>query len=765
MHDLRSILPWLGGQRRLVPPAQMLWPGAEITAQVPSASRFSVPAALQLANTLLAMNRLLALEIHSSEGRLTHRLVVPWPLRREVRRVVLAGAPQAVLTMRQPLRPESQPFVLAFGNRAAYPWSPLPTLGSSRAADPLNHLLQALAAVDRGEQAIFQILFRPPLTDWPTIMRQVTTAKLAPSWVTLLFPRSWPAALLDYALSEPEPCVGDDLFRHCEGKRAGRLVEAAVTLGVWGSAETSLEIARGCTLALAAMPSPASTLGPLPMPEVACQAAVDRLVYLRMTDRISADRLVVLSPDELAALWHLPSEATVVEGIAWAVSSDLIAPSAAVAGTAAPFVILGAADRPDGCRPVLLPELDRGGPLLIIGKTGVGKSCFMENLAAQDIAAGRGVAVIDVHGDMTPRILPRIPEDRIPQTAVIDASHPEGAVALNPLALAGRVDVGFLVSLLIAVFSQYFGELRSVGRMEDTMRAVLWALMARPGLSLADVGRLFHDPAFRQRLANAVVNPIVKEYWLQEFARLSPAQQLEPSGVLLNKVRAFLTNDTLRRMLTAPGCLDFRQLLDQSGILVVRPVGLPAAESTLLVSLVLTLLFAAARSRSDLPAERRRSCYLYLDEAQTVTSSALPSILSEGRKFGLVCGGLALQYLDALSAGTRQALLGNAGTFVVFRCGPGDARLLQPVLSPLTATDLENLGRYRAVCKMQREGQTLPPFGLQPPDPLRSGTPQAVQAVMEASRRRYGVTEREQAQERQDGNHGVDAVEDVWEAA
>jgi hypothetical protein len=437
----------------------------------------------------------------------------------------------------------------------------------------------------------------------------------------------------------------------------------------------------------------------------------------------------------------------------------------AVAEEAGPYVILGRASRPEGRRPVVLPEGDRRSPLVMVGKTGMGKTSFMENLIYQDITAGRGVALFDVHGDMTMRLMSRIPPDRIEQVVIIDPSHAQSCVALNPLALADRLDPNVLVGELVGVFRQYFGELWSVGQMEDTWRVVLWALMSRPGLSLGDMGRLFHDVAFRQQLATAIVNPVVKEYWLQEFAQLSQAQQLERSRVLQNKVRAFLTNDSLRRILTAPSCLDLRRHLDNGGILFVRPVGLAEAEGNLLVGVVAALLFAAARSRADIPVERRRVCYLYLDEAQTLGSSSLPSILSQGRKSGLLCGGLALQYLEALEPAVRGAILGNAGTFVVFRCGPGDARLLQPALSPLTAADLENVDRYRAVCKMQRGGATLPPFGLEPPDPLALGTVERAAAVLAASRQRHGVTEQERPTEQQNGNNRDIARQDTWDTA
>jgi len=548
-------------------------------------------------------------------------------------------------------------------------------------------------------------------------------------------------------------------------------VEATMIMGLWMAPDRAMAIARTCVMALTGYATPMGALRLAPFRANAVPELVSSLSHHSFSIRpgeTSSPRLLVLTRRELAALWHLPTEATTVETILWAPSSSLMAPTQAVARPHGSFIILGAAMRPDGREPVILLEGDRKMPLLTIGRTGTGKTSLMENLIAQDLAAGRGVALFDVHGDMTLRLLGHVPPQRIAQAVVIDTSGPESVVALNPLALAQRADTGMIVGEMLAVFHQYFGELWSLGRMSDTMRAALWALASRPGLSLGDIGRLFHDPVFRQQLVPAITNPVVKEYWSQEYPRLSAAQQQERSGVLLNKVRAFLTNDVLRRMLTAPTCLDLRQHLDRGGILFVRPVGLPDAESTLLVGTILALLFTAARSRVDSPAAIRRPCYLYLDEAQTVTSPSLPTILSQGRKFGLLCGGLALQYLDALEPATRQALLGNAGTFISFRCGPGDARLLQAAFAPLDAADLENLDRYQAVCKMQRSGATLPPFGLELPDPIHPGSADRAAAVLQASSRRYGLPqEAAQAAQEEHGNadNGQNRRGDgAWEA-
>lgn len=715
---------------------EIIWPAAVLTVQVPQRTPYSPATMLQLVATLLGLKCLMALEIQSEAGHIRHRVVVPAPLAAAARAAVLATVPNAVITVTEPAPPAGHALTASVASATGHSWSPLLTVASARAPDPLSPLLHTLSALGHGQACTFQILVRP-------------AAHLTPP---------------GEAQSEGPH------HRLLQEKLLGPHAEALITVGVHAPPHQALSALRSMDMALAAFTTPLNRLCVLPSRAVSVSDRQAALTQYRFAPGQGgqAPRHVILTPAELAALWHLPSEATTADTIVWAPVGSVMAAPQTVAPPRGLYVILGSTTRPDGQRPVALPLADRTTPLLTIGMTGMGKTSFIENLIDQDLQTGRGVAVIDIHGDMTPHLLGHVPVDRVAQTVVIDTIQPEQAVALNPLALGDRIDPNMLVGELISVFRTYFGELWSIGRMEDTTRNVLWALASRPGLSLADMGRLFSDAVFRQQVGSGITNPVVRAYWLNEFPQLSPAQQQERSGVLLNKVRAFLTNDTLRLMLTASACLDLRRHMDGGGILFVRPVGLPEAERTLLSGLVTGLLFAAARSRADTPAAVRRPCYLYLDEAQTLTSSSLPAILAQGRKFGLLCGGLALQYLDALEPATRQSLMGNAGTFVVFRCGPADARLLAPVLAPLEAADLENLDRYQAVCKMQRHGRTMPPFNLTLPDPLQASSPAAIAAVLAASHARYGTREQadnhaeqagqQPAQRGQPGDGG-------WEAA
>ncbi|MBM4466747.1 MAG: hypothetical protein FJ014_14550, partial [Chloroflexi bacterium] len=420
----RAIVPFTAVSRRVAPPQDIIWPAAQLAIRVPRGMPFSPAGALQLVSTLLGLRHVLALEIHSGEGRISYRLVVPWSAGQAARAAVLAVAPQAEIEVSQPSVRQGRPMALPLGSRSGLPWAPLPGLGNARGPDPLNPLLQSLAGLQRREEAVLQILIRPPSLDWSAAIHQAITVKSIP-WGDLVDWRRWPLAPLNYALAEPQPRFDAQIDRLCQEKLNERLVEAVITLGIWSSAERARLIARTCAMALNSFATPLTSLGLLPQ---GCASPSELLASLLAhhfsVARGSARsrRLLVLTPGELAALWHLPSEATTAETVTWALPGSLMAPPQAVARSQSQYVILGAATRPEGRQPVLLPEADRRGPLLIIGKTGMGKTCLMENLVHQDVIGGRGVTLLDVHGDMTLRLLSRIPEPRIAQTVVIDTS-------------------------------------------------------------------------------------------------------------------------------------------------------------------------------------------------------------------------------------------------------------------------------------------------------------------------------------------------------
>jgi hypothetical protein len=162
------------------------------------------------------------------------------------------------------------------------------------------------------------------------------------------------------------------------------------------------------------------------------------------------------------------------------------------------------------------------------------------------------------------------------------------------------------------------------------------------------------------------------------FEKWRDAFRDEAIDPVLNKVEAFLAFPTIRNILgQGRSTLHLPYAMGEGRIVVVNlatgTVGETAAR--LFGALLLAHLRAAAMARSSIPMTERRPFHLYVDEAHTFGPASIAGLLSETRKFGLSIV-LVTQFLDALTDGTRAALLGNVGTLAAFRSNPEDAAIL-----------------------------------------------------------------------------------------
>src|SRR5262249_43917744 len=87
--------------------------------------------------------------------------------------------------------------------------------------------------------------------------------------------------------------------------------------------------------------------------------------------------------------------------------------------------------------------------------------------------------------------------------------------------------------------------------------------------------------------------------------------------------------------------------------------------------------------------------FVHVDEFQTFSSDAFASLLSEARKFATYFA-LANQYTDQLPHAVRSAVIGNAGTLVVFRVGSRDSELLAPEFRPMESGALADQEPFTA---------------------------------------------------------------------
>ena len=382
---------------------------------------------------------------------------------------------------------------------------------------------------------------------------------------------------------------------------------------------------------------------------------------------------------------------------------------------------------------VVFSREERERHIYIVGKSGSGKSTTLFNLACGDIYAGEGVAVIDPHGDLAEDILDAIPRSRINDVCYLDAGETEYPVGFNPATKIAPERRALAAAGIVAAFKHLWSD--SWGpRLEHFLYHGVAALISRTHATLLDLARLYTDDRFRDRVIARVSDPETLRFWLEEFPSYTKSLRSEAIAPVLNKVGQIAASPQLRLILgqVAPRfdlgfAMNHRRILIAS--LAKGTIGEQAAN--LLGSLLVSHLQLIAMERGTLPPQRRVPFFVHVDEMQTFSSDAFASLLSEARKFALYfC--LANQFTDQLSHAVRSAVIGNAGTLVVFRVGSRDAELLAPEFRPLNPAGLTDQEPFTAWLRrgighdrIFAEPHLYPPLGT-------------AELIREQSRQRFG---------------------------
>lgn len=395
--------------------------------------------------------------------------------------------------------------------------------------------------------------------------------------------------------------------------------------------------------------------------------------------------------------------------------------------------------------PVRLSMESRSQHLWLLGKTGVGKSTLIAQMALQDINAGRGVIVIDPHGDLIRDIAGRVPRERVEDVILFDPADTEYPVGLNPLECQTDEERALIVSSFIDILTQMYDphNMSITGpRFQHGARNVMLTVMYSPGGTLIEVVRAFQDDAFVRSILKYVTDPMVLRYWNDQISRTNDFHRSEVLDWLVSKFSHFTVDPTMRRILgQSKSAFHFREAMDQGKIILIS-LGkgkLGPANANFIGFNLLPMILHAALSRADIPESERRHVMLSIDEFQNYASNALASMLSEARKYKMALT-LANQHIGQLSTDVRDAVIGNAGSIVSFRTGAADGRALEQALepSPVAAQHLMDLPRFTAYARLLAEGQQTPVFTLET-DPL--GIPfsqQRYEEVRDWSRLMYG---------------------------
>ena len=366
---------------------------------------------------------------------------------------------------------------------------------------------------------------------------------------------------------------------------------------------------------------------------------------------------------------------------------------------------------------------DRRRHIYIVGKTGMGKTALLENMAIQDIQAGRGVGFIDPHGEAAEKLLDFIPKTRINDVVYFNPADIDYPISFNVMERVGLEHRHLVTSGLMGVFKKIWPDVWSA-RMEYILNNSILALLEYPNSTLLGVNRMLAEPEYRKKVVDRVTDPVVKSFWVNEFARYAQRYEVEATAAIQNKVGQFISNPLIRNIIgQVSSKIDMRAIMDGGKILIANLSKGRIGEdnSRLLGALLITKLQLAAMSRVDIPEEERRDFYLYVDEFQNFATGSFVDILSEARKYRLSLT-LANQYISQLeemtptgrSTKVRDAVFGNVGTLIAFRVGAEDAEYLEEEFTPeIIAQDLVNLGKYNIYLKLMIEGVAGRPFSAE----------------------------------------------------
>lgn len=467
---------------------------------------------------------------------------------------------------------------------------------------------------------------------------------------------------------------------------------------------------------------------------------IQESIYRTMNEKY----YMVASTAELASFWHTPLPSTETPHIDWLGARKAPPPI----NMPTEGIVLGRCIYRGQEKIVKMKRSDRRRHLYVIGKSGGGKSVFIQNLAVQDIKNGEGVCVVDPHGDFAEYVLQHIPKERAEDVIYFNPADTDRPIGMNILEVKYEEQKDFATQEMISIFYKMVTDPSMIGPMfEHQMRNVMLTLMSdndTPG-TIAEIPRMFTDDEFVETWKRKLTDPVVLSFWNKEMAKTSDFHKSEMLGYLISKVGRFVENSMVRNIIgQSHSGFNFRDIMDNKKILIVNlSKGLVGEiNANLLGMIIVSKLQMAAMERAQLDEEKRHDFYLYIDEFQNFITDSIASILSEARKYRLNLI-IAHQYLKQLEdnkgkTSVRDAVLGNAGTMVSFRIGVEDAEILQKEFAPVfSAYDLLNVEQYTAYIKLLIDNTAAKPFNMMTYGP-ETGNKELAEAIKELSRLKYG---------------------------
>lgn len=614
--------------------------------------------------------------------------------------------------------------------------------------DPLNSITNALAKVDKNDGAAIQLVVRSAKREWRKpavhIAQEVQKGKSLKEAMSGKNPFSgWGGSVVTGTPKEPEK---EHKLSAMEEEMVKSLEEKAAQLGL----DVTLRIVASASNTAKANTYVSSIVGAFAQynsPQygnsfVKSSESTKKLIEGFIFRQFSEKGRMVMTGEELSSLYHMPLSSTETPNIRWLMARKAPPPP----GLPKEGLLIGSVEYRGVKTNVYLSQEDRMRHMYIIGKSGSGKSVYIAQLVKQDLEAGRGVCVIDPHGDLVEQCLGYVPKERADDVIVFDPSDIERPLGLNMLEAPNEEMKDFMVGEMIAIFYKLFGA-EMIGPMfEHSMRNFMLTLMSDPDNpgTIAEIPRLVTDEEYQKQWIEKVTDPVVKSFWLNEMANTPASQKGEMFGYLTSKVGRFVENSMIRNIIGQQrSAFDFREIMDTQKIFMVNlskgKIG--DVNANLLGLIMVTKLQMAAMGRADMPEKDRKDFMLYIDEFQNFVTPSIATILSEARKYrlGLI---IAHQYMAQLApkgdTEVRDAVMGNVGTMMVGRVGIEDAEVMAKEFEPVfSAYDLVNVEKFTWNSKILVNNQSLRPFNIKGEVPAK-WDPKRAKALIQLARLKYG---------------------------
>lgn len=659
---------------------------------------------------------------------------------------------------------------MRLGNDYIYPFRNYEFLGS----DPFNNIANTLSKIENDEGAAIQVMLRPMKDGWQERgqkeAQNLYSGKKKKSLASKLNPFAWIGTVIRLLVhgAENEEFSGkdndpgqkttpmtDELVKLMEAKN--NKVGFETVIRVVGSAKSlyrAKQITNEIGSAFAQYNAPNCNgfkKSKYYSMKALLKGFILRSIRPGFFQQIAHPRKQIFSSQEVASVFHFPNikynQSPVIK---W--QEFKIAPAPSNLPTEGLF--LGNNIYRGDKRAVHIKQDDRRRHFYIIGKSGTGKSTILKTMLKQDAQGGRGMCLIDPHGDLVEGILPHIPRSRADDIVVFDPGDLGRPMGLNIMEADNEDEKEFMAQEALAIFIKMFGEEIMGPRLQDYFRNGALTLMddEEEGATIIDIPRLFADESWQRYKINKVRNPVVKSFWEKQMAMTGQRERQEIIPYFAAKFGPFVTNAQIRNIIgQVKSGFDFRDVMDNGKILLcnLSKGKLGDLNSQLLGMIMVAKLQMAAMSRVDTPEDERLDFYMYVDEFQNFVTDSFASILSEARKYrlNLVIAHQYISQITKMSGGgkgthedttIRDAVFGNVGSMMCFKIGAQDAEYMSKEFSPVfSEQDLVNIANYQAYIKLNIDNATSRAFSMSTVYDPDKGDMEAAEAFRQLSRLKY----------------------------